>query len=329
MKPILVTGGAGYIGSHCCKLLKNSGWQPIALDNLVYGHASLVKWGPLVEMDLHNTEEIIKVIRQYNIKHVMHFAAYAYVGESVEQPMKYYHNNVAGTLSLLEAMEQTDVHKIVFSSTCATYGNPEYSPLDEAHPQKPINPYGKTKLIVETILQDLQAAGKLNYIALRYFNAAGCDADQETGEWHEPETHLIPLALQAVLEGHKLTVFGDDYDTADGTCVRDYIHVEDIAHAHLQAINLLDKESHSHAINLGTGAGYSVKEVLDACERVTGQKVPVQIGMRREGDPAVLVASYAKAKRVLGWQPRNEGLDSTIESAWQWIKNHENFIEKS
>ncbi len=328
MKYILVTGGAGYIGSHCCKILSRAGWTPVVIDNLSYGHESMVKWGPFFNVGLHDTNEVSSIIHQFNIQYVMHFAAYAYVGESVLDPLKYYQNNVGGTVSLLEAMKRNDVKNIVFSSTCATYGNPEYTPIDEIHPQKPINPYGKTKLVIEEILSDMKCAGELNYVALRYFNAAGCDPDMEIGEWHEPETHLVPLALQAILSGKPLTIFGDDYATEDGTCIRDYIHVNDISRAHLLAVGLLEKGRGSHAINLGTGIGFSVKDILDACFKVTGQKVPMIMGARRAGDPANLVASYAKAQKILGWNPEYTNLEKTIETAWKWINNKENFIEK-
>lgn len=326
MKSVLVTGGAGYIASHCCKLLHQMGWQPVVIDNLSRGHKPLVKWGPLIEADLHQTDRIREVIEQYKIQSVMHFAALAYVGESVQQPLRYYQNNVAGTLSLLDAMRQNKVRKLVFSSTCSSYGNPQYIPIDENHPQRPINPYGQSKLTVEKILKDMSNIGEIDYVSLRYFNAAGCDPDGETGEWHEPETHLIPLILKAIMTGEPFTIFGSDYDTKDGTCVRDYIHVMDIAEAHIKALSKLENSQFSSCYNLGTEQGHSILEVIKSCERVTGCKVPYVMGGRREGDPDQLVASSAKIGAELDWKASYQSLDCIVESAWKWIKNKDNLI---
>lgn len=322
MKTILVAGGAGYIGSHTAKYLQKKGYNVIILDNLVYGHKEAVLEAKFEQADLKDKEAINKIFKKYKIDAVVHFAAFAYVGESVTEPKKYYQNNVVNTLNLLDAMVENDVKNIVFSSTCATYGNPQYMPLDEKHPQNPINPYGKTKLMIEQIMEDYDTAYSLKFAALRYFNAAGADYQGELGESHNPETHLIPLVLKAIKgEIPKITVFGTDYDTPDGTCVRDYVHVEDLADAHMLALEKLFKDGKSLKINLGTGVGNSVKEVIEAAQEVTGQKVPLEYGERRAGDPDKLFATNAFAKEILGWNPKYTDIKKIIETAWAWEQN--------
>jgi UDP-glucose 4-epimerase len=322
MKNILVVGGAGYIGSHTVKELINNGYNPIVFDNLIYGHKEAVLTENFEIGDLANIDDIRAVFNKYKIDGVIHFAAFAYVGESVTKPAKYYKNNVVNTLNLLDVMLENNVKNIVFSSTCATYGNPEYTPIDEEHPQNPINPYGQSKLMVEKIFKDYDHAYDLKYASLRYFNAAGCDKEGLIGESHEPETHLIPLVLKAAKgERDNITVFGTDYDTADGTCIRDYIHVEDLASAHRLAIEYLIRENTSQCINLATGIGTSVKEIIDAATEVTGKKIPVEYGERRAGDPALLYASNKKAKELLGWDPQYMSIKDTIQTAWNWELN--------
>ena len=317
--PILVTGGAGYVGAHACKALAAKGYQPIVFDNLVYGHEAAVRGGPLETGDTADRARLDEVIVKHRPRAVMHFAAYTYVGESVANPGKYYRNNVAGTLSLLEAMRDHDIGRLVFSSTAATYGTPKAVPIPEDAPKAPINPYGQSKWTAETMIADFAAAHGLRAAALRYFNAAGADPDGEIGECHDPESHLIPLAMQATTgDGPPLTLFGDDYPTPDGTCIRDYIHVADLADAHVRALEWLDGNSGAHAFNLGTGHGASVRQVLDAIERVAGKPVPHAIGPRRAGDPAELVAEPAKAMRELGWTPQSSDLDTIVATAWAW-----------
>ena len=321
-KTILVTGGAGYIGSHTVKHLVKRGYNVVVLDNLVYGHKEAVLTDNFEQIDLKNKQDVDNVFKKYQIDGVIHFAAYTYVGESVQNPSKYYWNNVVNTLNLLDVMRENSVSNIVFSSTCATYGNPNYMPLDEKHPQKPINPYGKTKFTIEQIMEDYNKAYGLKYMALRYFNAAGADKDGELGESHNPETHLIPLVLKAIKgEKDSITVFGTDYNTPDGTCIRDYIHVEDLASAHRLALEYLFNGGNSDYINLGTGIGNSVKEIIEASEKVTGKKVPVIYGQRREGDPAELYADNQKAKKVLRWQPEYTNIEDIIRTAWNWELN--------
>jgi len=316
---ILVTGGAGYIGSHACKALAQAGYTPISYDNLVYGHRRAVRWGPLEIGDINDRARLDAVIAQYKPSAVMHFAAYAYVGESVQNPGKYYRNNVAGTLTLLEAMRDQGIGQIIFSSTCATYGVPEQVPIGEDHPQRPINPYGASKLVIERMLEDFGVAHGLRSIALRYFNAAGADPDGETGESHDPETHLIPLVLDAASERRPaVTIHGEDYDTPDGTCVRDYIHVTDLAEAHVLALRALEQGASSTAYNLGNGLGFSVREVIEHARQVTGRPIQVEIGPRRDGDPARLVGDAARIRRELDWQPRYAGLESILATAWRW-----------
>lgn len=322
MKTILVAGGAGYIGSHTVKYLLKNDYNVVVVDNLVYGHREAVLTENFEQVDLADKKALDEVFKKYKIDAVIHFAAFTYVGESVTKPQKYYWNNVVNTLNLLDVMIENDVKNIVFSSTCATYGNPQYTPIDEKHPQSPINPYGKTKLMMEQIMADYETAYGLKYVALRYFNAAGCDADGELGESHDPETHLIPLVLKAIKgEIPQINVFGTDYDTEDGTCIRDYIHVEDLADAHMLAVEKLFKDKTSHCINLGTGIGTSVKEIIKASEEVTGQKVPLVYGERRAGDPAKLYAANQKSKEVLGWNPKYTDIKEIIKTAWLWEKN--------
>jgi UDP-arabinose 4-epimerase len=318
-RPILVTGGAGYIGSHTCKALAREGYLPVSYDNLVYGHENAVRWGPLERGDILDRKRLDEVIVDYRPEAVMHFAAYAYVGESVTDPGKYYRNNVAGSLTLIEAARDHGIGLFVFSSTCAVYGIPDKLPISEAALQEPVNPYGASKLMVERILADFGAAHGLRSISLRYFNAAGADPDNEIGEAHDPETHLIPLALDAA-SGRRpsVTVFGTNYDTADGTCVRDYVHVADLADAHVKALRALDGGALSDVFNLGNGRGFSVREVVDAVERITGLSVPIILGDRRAGDPAVLISDAGKARDRLGWEPRIAKLDEIIRTAWAW-----------
>ena len=322
MKTILVAGGAGYIGSHTVKYLLKNNYKVVVVDNLVYGHKEAILTENFEQIDLADKSALDAVFKKYKIDAVIHFAAYTYVGESVSQPQKYYHNNVVNTLNLLDAMIENNVKNIVFSSTCATYGNPQYTPIDEKHPQSPINPYGKTKLMMEQIMDDYDRAYGLKYVALRYFNAAGCDAEGQLGESHDPETHLIPLVLKAIKgEIPQLTVFGTDYETEDGTCIRDYIHVEDLADAHMLAVKKLIDGGESDCVNLGTGIGTSVKEIIDAAKLVTGKDVPVTYGERREGDPAKLFAANEKSKRVLGWIPKYTNIADIIKTAWLWEQN--------
>ncbi len=318
-KHILVTGGAGYIGSHACKALAKAGYTPVTYDNLIYGHEWAVQWGPLVIGDIADPDHLRHTIQQYNPEAVMHFAAYAYVGESVQDPAKYYINNVSGTLQLLDVMREQTIHHLIFSSSCATYGTPSQLPITEDHDQNPINPYGRSKWMIETVLADYAKAYGLRSISLRYFNAAGADPDGLIGESHEPETHLIPLVLEAA-SGKRpyVTIYGDDYDTPDGTCIRDYIHVEDLANAHVLALEALQQGKVSKAYNLGNGNGFSIKEIIQSVERVTGLNVPVKMGPRREGDPASLIGSAETIKQELGWNPRFIVLDDIIKTAWNW-----------
>src|SRR4051794_7062470 len=299
---VLVTGGGGYVGSHACKALAQAGYTPVTLDNLVYGHEVSVRWGPFVRGDLADGAMVRRVLRDYKVQAVLHFAAYAYVGESMTAPGKYFQNNFCNTVSLLEAMREERVSRIVFSSTCATYGNPLRSPLDEDHPQNPVNPYGESKLFVEKMLDRFRAAHGFHYAALRYFNAAGADPDGEIGEEHDPETHLIPLVIDAALgRRSEVSIFGTDYPTPDGTAIRDYIHVSDLAVAHVQALQLLQAGEACLRLNLGTGNGHSVREVIRTVEAVSGRKVPTKEVGRRAGDPPELVAASALARHVLGW----------------------------
>jgi UDP-glucose-4-epimerase GalE len=315
---VLVVGGAGYIGSHAVKQLARRGFAPVTYDNLVYGHRDAVTAGAFEHGDLGDAHRLGEVFRRHRVAAVMHFGAYAYVGESVTDPARYWRNNVAAPLALLDAMRAHGVDKLIFSSTCATYGEPEELPIPETHPQRPINPYGATKLALERVLADYGRAYGLRSIVFRYFNAAGADPDGDIGERHDPETHLVPLVLEAVRTGVPVRVFGDDYPTPDGTCVRDYIHVTDLAEAHVLGLERLLAGAAGGAYNLGNGAGYSVKEVLQAVESVTGRKVPWTLAPRREGDPARLVGSSEKARRELGWAPRYPRLEQIVETAWAY-----------
>ncbi|WP_245619853.1 UDP-glucose 4-epimerase GalE [Desulfobacter vibrioformis] len=322
MTSILVTGGAGYIGSHTCKILALHGYTPVVLDNLVHGHEWAVNWGPLVVGDLSSREVLDRVFKVHNPSAVIHLAAFAYVGESVIDPSKYYTNNVICALNLLDAMRRHACEKIVFSSTCAVYGTPECLPLSESHPCGPINPYGRSKRFIEQIMADYGKAYGLRHASLRYFNAAGADPEGQLGEDHDPETHLIPLALKASLPGAMpLTVFGTDWDTPDGTCIRDYIHVVDLAEAHLAALHYLDTHP-CCTFNLGNGNGHSVKKIIDTVEKVTGRPVNWETGPRRAGDPSRLVADAFLAKQKLGWTPCYQDITDIIGHAWQWMAKH-------
>lgn len=316
---ILVTGGAGYIGSHACKALAANGFRPVVYDSLVRGHRSLVKWGDLVVGDLHDTEALSDVFRRYQPAGVLHFAAFAYVGESVEHPQKYFHNNLGGSLQLLRVMLEHGIPPIVFSSTCATYGVPLSLPITESSEQKPTNPYGLSKLMVEKVLHAYWEAYGLRTMILRYFNACGADPDGETGELHDPEPHLIPRVLQAAAgDLEMLEIFGTDYPTRDGTCVRDYIHVSDLADAHVVALRVLLNGGNTRALNLGIGTGFTVREVVLAAERVTGRRIAVRESPRRPGDPPELVADSSLAANLLGFQPRFTNIDEMIRTAWTW-----------
>jgi UDP-arabinose 4-epimerase len=313
---VLVTGGAGFIGSHTAKLLSRSDVEPVVYDNLTTGNRSAVRWGPLVQGDILDTSHLAKTLARFEPDAVIHFAASAYVGESVEDPSKYYRNNVTGTLSLLNACREAKIDKIIFSSSCATYGVPAILPINEATPQTPVNPYGRTKLIAEQMLGDFAAAYGLRYVALRYFNACGADPDGELGEWHDPETHLIPRALLAA--GGRiphLAVFGDDYETPDGTCIRDYIHVTDLAHAHVLALRHLVGGGGSLAVNVGTGRGSSIRQILEAVIRVIDREVPIELHPRRRGDPPALYADPALAREALGFAPSYSDLDTIVRTA--------------
>ncbi len=317
---ILVTGGAGYIGSHTCKSLFHHGFEPICYDNLVYGHREFVKWGPLEEGDINDSQRLHSVFHKYQPEAVMHFAAYAYVGESMADPLKYYKNNVHGSMTLLNVMRECNVENIIFSSTCATYGIPKAIPIPDSHVQQPVNPYGRSKLVIEHMLRDYAYAYSLRACSLRYFNAAGSDPDGQIGEWHDPETHLIPnVMLAAAGKRESITVFGDDYDTRDGTCVRDYIHVTDLAEAHVLALEAVEERPGLKTYNLGNDEGYSVKEIIDVSAGVCGREIPVQIGNRRPGDPPVLIADSSKARTELGWKPNYDNLEQIIKTAWDWF----------
>ena len=322
MGGILLTGGAGYIGSHAAKALHESGRQVVVLDNLIAGHREAVSGLPLVVADVGDEKAVSETIRRYQISAVVHFAGFLAVGESVEAPIRYYANNVANTLSLLDVMVREAVPYFVFSSTAAVYGNPSENPIRETHPTEPINPYGESKLAVERALPHYERAYGMHTICLRYFNAAGADADGHIGEDHRPELHLIPRAIAATMGGPALEIFGDDYATSDGTCVRDYVHVSDLAIAHVAALDVLEAGSPLGIYNLGNSRASSVCEVVSAVERVTGQAVFKKISSRRPGDPAVLCASSDKARDVLDWRPQYEELDVIVETAWRWHRVH-------
>ena len=316
---VLVTGGAGYIGSHACKLLARSGLEPVTYDNLERGHRKLVRWGPLEEGDILDQARLTAVCKRYRPRAVMHFAALAYVGESMAQPERYQRTNVDGGRTLLKAMAEAKVKRLVFSSTCAVYGEPRFTPITEDHPLAPVNPYGRTKAAMEQEIERWASAIDGEAIAFRYFNAAGADPEGEIGECHEPETHLVPLALQAAgSDENPVIVFGDDWPTPDGTCIRDYIHVTDLAEAHLLGLEYSEGPGGMRVFNLGNGRGYSVLEILEAASRMTGRHVPYRIGQRRPGDPPHLVGDASRALTLLGWKPRYHSLDEIIRTAWNW-----------
>jgi len=318
---ILIVGGAGYIGSHVNKLLNKKGFKTVIFDNLSRGHREFVKWGEFFEGDLLDIGRLRSCFESYRIEAVMHFSAFALVEESVLYPEKYYQNNVIGTLNLLQVMREFGVKHFIFSSTCATYGLPEKIPISEDHPQDPINPYGRTKLMIEKTLEDYDRAYDLKHINLRYFNAAGADPDGEIGELHHPETHLIPLVIYAAKGlNEEIKIFGTDYPTKDGTCIRDYIHVMDLADAHIKALQYLMDKNESDSFNLGNGNGHSVREVIEAVRKVSKKDFKVVEAGRREGDPPVLISSSEKAIETLKWKPQYEDLDMIIETAWRWHK---------
>jgi UDP-glucose-4-epimerase GalE len=318
---VLVTGGAGYIGSHTCKVLAAAGYRPVAFDNLSLGHRWAVKWGPLIEADLLDRAAIEAALREHGITAVIHFAASAYVGDSMRDPAAYYRNNVLTTLSLLDAMRAAGTRTIIFSSSCSVYGNPVRLPIDETHPTGPLSPYGQSKLDGENALRWYGQAYNIRWMALRYFNAAGADRDGDTGEAHDPETRLVPRAILAALgRGPALQVFGDDYATPDGTAIRDYVHVSDLATAHVRALSTLARGAESQFLNLGTGRGYSVMEVIRTVESVVGKPLPYQLAPRREGDPAKVVADAQRAATVLDWEARESKLEQIVETAANWHK---------
>jgi UDP-glucose 4-epimerase len=322
MKTVLVVGGAGYIGSHVVRDLADNGYGVIVFDNLSEGHSEAVKECELVQADTNDGAALDSVFEKNHIDTVFHFSAFAYVGESMHNPEKYYKNNVSATINLLSAMLRHDVKKFIFSSSCATYGNPVYVPIDEKHPQNPINPYGATKLMVERILVDYAHAYNFRYATLRYFNAAGAWPDGSMGESHRIETHLIPLVLKTLTgEKEKIQIFGTDYDTHDGTCIRDYIHVCDLATAHRCAMEYIDGSKESLCVNLGTGKGVSVKEIIAACENITGLKVPVVFAPRRPGDPSILIAENKLAHKKLNFTPKYTDIQELIRTAWIWERN--------
>lgn len=316
---ILIVGGAGYIGSHVNKALNESGYETLILDNLSYGHEESIKWGTFIKCDLADVDAVDEIFDKYDITAVMHFSSFIDVGESVTNPEKYYYNNVVNTMNLLHVMLKHDVKKFIFSSTCATYGIPQKIPLVEDHPQNPINPYGMTKLMVEKILHDYDTAYGLKSVILRYFNASGADKSAEIGEWHNPETHLIPLILDAALgKREDIKIFGTDYDTPDGTCIRDYIHVTDLADAHIRSLKYLEENNESNQFNLGNGLGFSVREVIESVKKVTGEDFKVTETTRREGDPAILIGSSDKARKILEWNPQYTDIDQIVQTAWAW-----------
>lgn len=318
---ILVMGGAGYIGSHTTQHLLDNNYDCVVADSLIYGHKESVSLNvPFIKADLLDKESLRAVFKRYEIDAVIHFAAFTYVGESIENPQKYYENNLMGTLNLLNVMLEYNVKKIIFSSTAAIYGEPQYTPIDENHPQNPINPYGRTKLMIEQLFKDYEKAYGLQHISVRYFNASGASSNGEIGESHTPESHLIPLVLKAIKGETKcIKIFGTDYDTKDGTCIRDYIHVEDLALAHRLALENINK--YNGGINLGTSTGISVKEIITLAEKLTGKTCPTEIAPRRTGDPSTLYASNKLAGEILGWTPTHSNIENIIETAWKWEQN--------
>lgn len=320
---VLVTGGAGYIGSHTCKALAAAGYRPVTLDNLTLGHRWAVQWGPLVEADLLDSDAVLRALREHRVDAVIHFAASAYVGDSMRDPAAYYRNNVLTTLALMDAMRAANVKDLVFSSSCAVYGNPAHVPIDETHPTGPLSPYGQSKLDGENALRWYGQAYDMRWMALRYFNAAGADAAGDTGEDHSPETRIVPRAIMAAMGSlPELQIFGDDYPTPDGTAIRDYIHVSDLARAHVSALGALSAGTPSQVVNLGTGHGYSVRQVLDAVEAAVGRKVPHSIAPRRAGDPAEVVADARRAASVLGWSAQESTLQEIVTTAARWHEKH-------
>jgi len=322
MATILVTGGAGYIGSHVVKELLRQGHKPIIFDNLHTGHRKATTDALLIEGDLSDQERTAEIFRANPIDAVMHFAGDCLVGESVQNPAKYFNNNVKNGIKLIEITEQFNLRKVVFSSSAAVYGEPKEIPISEEHPCAPTNPYGETKWIFEKVLQAFHDAGKLDFISLRYFNAAGAHPEGDLGEDHSPETHLIPLVIKSALDGSSVPIYGTDYDTPDGTCIRDYIHVVDLARAHILALRKLDQGNISRIYNLGNGNGYSVREVIETVKKVTGRNVASVDSPRRPGDPARLVASSEKIREELGWSPRYPDLETIVETAWEWHRDH-------
>ncbi|WP_239618482.1 UDP-glucose 4-epimerase GalE [Cohnella mopanensis] len=326
---VLVTGGAGYIGSHAVAALLEKGEQVVVVDNLYQGHKNAVLGGKLYEGDLRDADFLARVFQENDIDGVIHFAANSLVGESMKDPGKYYHNNVYGTLCLLEQMQKAGVSRIIFSSTAATYGEPEKVPIDEYDRTVPTNAYGETKLAMEKMIRWFDIAHGIKFVSLRYFNAAGAHASGQIGEDHSPETHLVPLVLQVALgQREHISVFGDDYPTEDGTCIRDYVHVSDLADAHILALDRLREGGESAIYNLGSGAGYSVKQVIDVSRQVTGHPIPAKFEPRRSGDPAVLIASSERARKELGWTPRRDKLEDIVSSSWEWHRAHPNGYEK-
>jgi UDP-arabinose 4-epimerase len=320
MRTVLVTGGAGFIGSHTCKALARAGYLPVTLDNLERGHETAVKWGPLERGDIRDEQDLRRVFEAWRPEAVVHFAAYAYVAESNIDPLKYYVTNICGTANLLKACVLYGCESVVFSSSCATYGIPVRLPLNESDAQRPINPYGYTKLVVERMLHDVETAHGLRHVVLRYFNAAGADPEGELGELHEPETHLIPLVLLAAMgRQSSVKIFGNDYPTVDGTCIRDYVHVSDLADAHVAAVDWLAAGNTSDSFNLGNGHGFSVAQVINAAEIITGSQIRREICARRPGDPPILISDSTKAQRMLGWKPRFPEINHQISHAWRWL----------
>jgi len=318
-KTILVTGGAGYIGSHACKALAQAGYEPVVYDNLCCGHRALVKWGDFEEGDVRDRERLQTVIERYKPSAVMHFAALALVGESMENPLAYYDTNVSGTMTLADAVCVNGIQKWVFSGTCAVYGTPDTMPITESTPLAPINPYGRSKRMAEEVLEDARAARGFSYTVFRYFNAAGADAKGDAGERHDPETHIIPNVLRvAAGESPAVLLNGDDYPTTDGTCIRDYVHVSDIADAHVGALRYMDENPGAHVFNLGTGEGHSVREVIDTAKHVTGRNIQIQVGPRRDGDPPILVADATRIQKEFAWSPKRSSLETLISDAWAW-----------
>lgn len=321
---IFIAGGAGYIGSHVNKMLHEKGYETLVYDNLIHGHREFVKWGEFVLGDLSNKDQIRLCFAKYPISAVMHFGGYTYVGESVIEPGKYYNNNLVNTINLLDVMREFEVKYFIFSSSAAVYGIPNQTLITENHHCVPINPYGRTKLMCEEILKDYERAHNIKHINLRYFNAAGADPKGEIGESHEPETHLIPLVIFTALQlRNKIQIFGKDYPTKDGTCIRDYIHVNDIADAHIKALENLKMTDKSDTFNLGNGNGYSVLEIIDAVRKITGNDFDVAEASRRDGDPPILVSSSKKAFKILGWTPQHENIEGIIETAWNWHRAHQ------